>query len=93
MSRVNIQPLGARVLVRLLVEEAARMSSGLYIPESANEGPQTGMVIAVGDEDDEIKVKVGQKVLFPKSAGTEIKLDEIMHLILDADQILAIVKD
>ena len=93
MSQVDIQPLGARVLVRLLVEETTRMSSGLYIPETASEGPQTGMVVAVGDEDDEIRVKVGQKVLFPKNAGTEIRLDDIEHLILDADQILAIVKD
>ena len=93
MSQVDIQPLGARVLVRLLVEETTRMSSGLYIPETASEGPQTGLVVAVGDEEDEIKVKIGQKVLFPKNTGTEIKLDDSEYLILDADEILAIVKD
>jgi chaperonin GroES len=93
MSEVNVQPLGARVLIRPLVDDESRTSSGLYIPETAKEKPQTGEVIAVGDEEDEIKVKVGQKVLFPKYTGTEIKLDNVDHLIMDADDILAIVKD
>lgn len=93
MSDINVQPLGARVLIRPLVDDESRTSSGLYIPETAKEKPQTGEVIAVGDEEDEIKVKVGQKVLFPKYTGTEIKLDNVDHLIMDADDILAIVKD
>jgi chaperonin GroES len=93
MSDVNVQPLGARVLIRPLVDTESRTSSGLYIPETAKEKPQTGEVVAIGDEEDEIKVKVGQKVLFPKYTGTEIKLDNVDHLIMDADDILAIVKD
>jgi chaperonin GroES len=93
MSDVNVQPLGARVLIRPLVDAESRTSGGLYIPETAKEKPQTGEVIAIGDEEDEIKVKVGQKVLFPKYTGTEIKLDNVDHLIMDADDILAIVKD
>lgn len=93
MSEVNVQPLGARVLIRPLVDSESRTSSGLYIPETAKEKPQTGEVVAIGDEEDEIKVKVGQKVLFPKYTGTEIKLDNVDHLIMDADDILAIVKD
>jgi chaperonin GroES len=93
MSDVSVQPLGARVLIRPLVEAESRTSSGLYIPETAKEKPQTGEVVAIGDEQDEIKVKVGQKVLFPKYTGTEIKLDNIDHLIMDADDILAIIKD
>ncbi|MEJ2262045.1 MAG: co-chaperone GroES [Anaerolineales bacterium] len=90
---MNVQPLGARVLIRPLVDAESRTSSGLYIPETAKEKPQTGEVVAIGDEQDEIKVKVGQKVLFPKYTGTEIKLDNVDHLIMDADDILAIVKD
>ncbi|HEY5574692.1 MAG TPA: co-chaperone GroES [Anaerolineales bacterium] len=93
MSEVDIQPLGARVLIRPLVEGESRTSRGLFIPETAKEKPQTGEVIAVGDEQDEIKVRVGQKVLFPKYSGTEIKLNNVDHLIMDADDILAIVKD
>ena len=91
MSDLSVQPLGARVLIRPLIDEESRTSSGLYIPETAREKPQTGKVVAIGDEEGEIKVKVGQKVLFPKYTGTEIKLDNVDHLIMEADDILAIV--
>jgi len=90
--KVNVKPLGERVLIRP-VEEENRTSSGLYIPDTAKEKPQTGMVIAIGDEDEEIKVEVGQKVLFPKYTGTEIKLDGVEHLIMDASDILAVITD
>ncbi len=92
MREANVQPLGSRVLIRPLIEES-RTTSGLYIPETAKEKPQTGEVIAVGEKEDEIIVKVGQKVLFPKYTGTEIKLNGVDHLIMEADDILAIVKD
>ena len=92
-NEVNIQPLGSRVLVRPDSEAESRTTSGLYIPETAKEKPQTGIVIAVGDEDDDIKVKIGQKILFPKYTGTEIKLEGVDHLIMDADDILAIIKN
>ena len=74
-------------------ETESRTSTGLYIPETAKEKPQTGFIIAVGDEEEDIKVKVGQKVLFPKYTGTEIKLDGKDHLIMDADDILAIIQE
>ena len=89
---IKIQPLGARVLIRPLAEES-RTSSGLYIPDTAKEKPQTGEVVATGDEEDEIPVEVGQKVLFPKYTGTEIKIDGVEHLIMEASEILAIIKD
>jgi chaperonin GroES len=90
---VKIQPLGSRVLVRPDNEAESRTSSGLYIPETAKEKPQTGEIIAIGEDEEEIKVKVGQKVLYPKYTGTEIKLDGVDHIIMDADDILAIVKN
>ncbi len=90
-TEIKIQPLGERVLIRPL-EEESRTSSGLYIPDTAKEKPQTGIVVAIGDEEDEIPVEVGQKVLFPKYTGTEIKLDGVDHLIMEASEILAIVK-
>ena len=90
---VKIQPLGSRVLVRPDNEAESRTSGGLYIPETAKEKPQTGEIIAIGDDEEEIKVKVGQKVLYPKYTGTEIKLDGMDHIIMDADDILAIVKN
>ena len=90
---VKIQPLGSRVLVRPDNEAESRTSGGLYIPETAKEKPQTGEIIAIGEDEEEIKVKVGQKVLYPKYTGTEIKLDGVDHIIMDADDILAIVKN
>jgi chaperonin GroES len=90
---VKIQPLGSRVLVRPDNEAESRTSGGLYIPETAKEKPQTGEIIAIGDDEEEIKVKVGQKVLYPKYTGTEIKLDGVDHIIMDTDDILAIVKN
>ncbi len=87
----TIQPLGLRVLVRP-VEQEAKTSSGLLLPETAKEKPQIGDVIAIGD-DEEINVKVGQQVLFPKYTGTEIKLDGVEHIIMDATDLLAIVKN
>lgn len=92
MSAVKIQPLGARVLVRPLVDNQARTGSGLFIPETAKEKPQTGEVIATG-EGEEIRVKPGQKVLFPRNTGTVIRLDGEEHLIIQAENILAIIHD
>ncbi|PSR22087.1 MAG: co-chaperone GroES [Sulfobacillus acidophilus] len=87
---MQVQPLGDRVLVKL-VEEEQRTQSGIYIPDTAKDKPQTGLVVAVGDGE-EVKVKSGQRVLFAKFAGTEIKIDNVEHLILSADDILAVVE-
>lgn len=86
---VKIQPLGSRVLIKPQ-ESEMQTSTGIYIPETAKEKPQTGEVVAIGD-DEEIKVKVGQKVMYPKYTGTEIKIGGIEHIIMDADDLLAIV--
>ena len=93
-DKIKIKPLGSRVLIRP-EEEEPRTSSGILLPETAKEKPQIGVVIAVGniDEEDEIKVEVGQKVLFPKYTGTEIKIDGVEHLIMDVSDLLAIVED
>lgn len=92
MSPIKIQPLGARVLIRPLVDNQARTGSGLFIPETAKEKPQTGEVVAVGDGE-EIRVKPGQKVLFPRNSGTVIRVDGDEHLIIQAENILAIIHD
>jgi chaperonin GroES len=91
-QEIKVQPLGARVLIRPDTEAESRTSGGLYIPETAKEKPQTGFVIAIGDDED-IKVEIGQKVLFPKYSGAEIKLEGVNHLIMDSDDILAIIKN
>lgn len=83
---VNLQPLGARVLIKPLDQEN-RTASGILLPETAKEKPQIGQVIAVGDDED-IKVKVGDKVLFAKYTGTEIKHKGVEYLVMDSNDIL-----
>lgn len=83
---VNLQPLGARVLIKPLDQEN-RTASGLLLPETAKEKPQVGQVIAVGDDED-IKVQVGDKVLFAKYTGTEIKHKGVDYLVMDSSDIL-----
>lgn len=93
---VKLKPLGDRVLVRPSEKEEVT-KSGILLPDTAKEKPQEGEVVAVGPgkvgEDGKrlpMEVKVGDKVLFAKYAGTEIKLDEQDYLILRDSDILAI---
>jgi chaperonin GroES len=86
----TIRPLGARVLVRVLEEESVT-PTGLLIPDTAKEKPQRGEVVAVGDDED-IKVAPGDKVLYPKYSGTELRLGGVDHLILEASDILAVIE-
>jgi chaperonin GroES len=87
----DIQPLGSRVLVRVL-DEPTVTSSGIIIPETAKEKPQRGEVIAIGDEDDLIKVAPGDVVLYPKYTGTEISIDGDEHLVIDANDLIAVIR-
>lgn len=91
---VNITPLHDRVLVRRL-EEKEVMKGGIIIPDSAKEKPQEGEVIAVGSgrrEKGEIiplDVKPGDRILFGKYSGNDIKIDDEEYLIVKEDEILA----
>lgn len=87
MSGTKIQPLGTRVLIRPL-EQESKTSSGLYLPETAKEKPQMGQVIAIGD-DETIKVKPKDKVLFAKYSGTEFKMEGVEYLLLESNDLLA----
>ncbi len=90
-KEIGIKPLGARVVIQP-VEEDSRTDSGLYIPDTAKEKPQTGIVVAVGEgsEDVTITVAVDDKVLFPKYTGTEIKLGSEDYIIMDFEKVLAV---
>ena len=90
MSPDLVQPLGSRVLVRVLVGGSVT-ASGLVIPDTAKEKGQRGEVVAVG-EDEDLKVRVGDRVLFAKYAGTELSLDGDDHLVMDAADLLAVLK-
>ncbi|MDR2726876.1 MAG: co-chaperone GroES [Deltaproteobacteria bacterium] len=95
---MTLKPLNDRVLVKRLDSEE-KTSGGLYIPDTAKEKPSQGEVIAVGEgkladsgKRVTMAVKAGDKVLFNKYAGTEVKLDGVEHLVMREDDILAIIK-
>jgi chaperonin GroES len=89
----TLEPLGARVLVKVL-EQETMTASGIVLPETAKEKPQQGIVEAVGDEEEMMTdLQVGDKVLFAKYSGTEVKLDGETYLLLNEDDVLARVKD
>jgi chaperonin GroES len=95
---VNIRPLGDRVLIEPVEQEETIAGGMLVLPETAKEKPQQGNVIAVGAgrRDDagkriDMDVKTGDKVLFAKYAGTEVKLDGKKLLIMKETDILGIV--
>ena len=87
----TLQPLGARVLVKITPEETTT-KSGLVLPDTAKEKPQRGEVVAVGDDEEMINVAVGDKVLFPKYTGTEFKIEDEDYLVIESGDLLAIVK-
>ncbi len=96
-KKLNIRPLRDRLIVRR-ADELEKTKGGIIIPDSAKEKPQEAEVVAVGSGrvDDSGKiipmdVKVGDKVLFSKYSGTEIKIDNIDYLILNESDIQAIV--
>ena len=90
-KNLGIKPLGDRVVIQP-VEQESRTESGLYIPDTAKEKPQIGVVVAVGDSDEDyITVEEGQKVLFPKYGGTNITLGGVDYLIIEFEDLLAIV--
>ena len=67
--------------------------SGLFVPDTAKEKPQHGVVAAIGDDRDMIKVEVGNRVLFPKYTGAEIRIDGDDYLIIESTDLLAVLRD
>lgn len=95
----TIKPLHDRVIIKRLDESAEKTAGGLFIPDSAKEKPQEGEVIAAGAgkfrEDgtrQALDVKEGDRVLFGKYSGSEIKLDGEEFLIMREDEILGIIE-
>jgi chaperonin GroES len=93
MATVNVKPLGERVLVEPQ-EAEVRTASGIIIPDSAQEKPQKGMVLAAGPgtKDVKMEVKVGNIVLYGKYSGTEIKVEDKTYLIMKQSDILAVIE-
>jgi chaperonin GroES len=87
---MKLKPLGARALVKM-VEGEEQTASGIVLPDTAREKPQTAEVVAVGVYD-EVEVSAGDVVVLAKYSGTEVKIDGEEHLIVDADDILGVVE-
>jgi chaperonin GroES len=95
---MKIRPLQDRIIVKR-VEEEAKTKGGIIIPDSAKEKPMEGEVTAVGTgkilengKKQLLEVKKGDRVLFSKYAGTDIKIDEVEHLIMKEDDILGVIE-
>ena len=96
---MDIRPLHDRVVVKR-IEESETMQGGLYIPDSAKEKPQQGEVVAIGNgkrtEDGKVlslDVKVGDRILFGKYSGNDIKLNGNEYLIMREDEILGVLEN
>ena len=96
-TNLKLKPIGDRVIVQRL-GSAEKTRSGLYLPDSAQEKPQEGKVIAVGSgkllkngKVVPLSVKAGDRILFGKYSGSEIKVDDKEYVFLNEDDILAIV--
>ena len=94
---MNIRPLYDRIVVKRIENEKDNMQGGLYIPDSAKEKPQEGEVIAVGQgkrlengKTVALDVKAGDRILFGKYSGSEIRLDGQEYLIMREDEVLGV---
>lgn len=88
---MSIKPIGDRILVKPK-ESETKTKGGIYIPDTAKEKTQEGVVLAVGDDDEVIKVKVKDTIIYDKYAGTNITVDGEEQLILKMDDILAVIE-
>jgi len=94
---LNIRPLYDRIVVKRLTETEEKTASGLFIPDSAKEKPQEGEVVATGKgkrlEDGKVvplDVQVGDRILFGKYSGSDIKIDGTEYMIMREDEVLGI---
>ncbi|HHV47278.1 MAG TPA: co-chaperone GroES [Tissierellia bacterium] len=93
---MNLRPLGDRVVIKL-IEAEEKTKSGIVLPSTAKEQPQMAEVVAIGadilnDEKKKDQIKVKDKVIFSKYAGTEVKIDGEEYTILKLNDILAVVE-
>ena len=96
---MKIRPLYDRIVVKRIEDSAEKTASGLFIPDSAKEKPQEGEVIAVGQgkrSDDgklmPLDVKAGDRILFGKYSGSDIKIDNNEYLIMREDEVLGVLE-
>ena len=95
---MTIKPLGDRIVLKV-IDDVQQTQGGIFIPDSAKEKPQKGEVVAVGPgktmdsgEREQLDVKGGDKVLYAKYAGTDVKMDGVEYKILSVKDVLAIIE-
>ncbi len=95
---MKLRPLGDHIIVKPLEEEEVK-KGGIIIPDTAKEKPQKGEVIAVGPgkvldngQKKQMEVKVGDKIIHQKYGGTEIKIDDVEYIIMNEDDVLAVIE-
>lgn len=95
---MTIKPLGDRIVLKV-IDDVQQTQGGIFIPDSAKEKPQKGEVVAVGPgktmdsgEREPLDVKVGDKVLYAKYAGTDVKMDGVEYKILSVKDVLAVIE-
>lgn len=93
MAKLKIKPLADRVIIEPQSAEV-KTASGIYIPDTAQEKPQKGKVVAVGTgtKDEDMKLKIGDNVLYGKYSGTEINYENDKYLIMRQSDVLAIIE-
>ena len=93
MEVKNVKPLFDRIVVKPIIEEN-KTASGIFIPDSAKEKPQEGVIISVGPgkKDEQMVLKAGDMVLFSKYGGTEFKCGDDVYLIMRESDVYAVIK-
>ncbi len=96
---MKLRPLGDHIIVKPMEEEEEVKKGGIIIPDTAKEKPQRGEVIAVGPgkildngQKKQMEVKVGDKIIHQKYGGTEIKIDDVEYIIMNEEDILAVIE-
>ena len=89
---MQFRPIGERALLKPAEQEEEKTASGIVLPQTTKQRPQTARVIAIGDSEDG-KINEGELMVFAKYSGTEIKLDDEAYLILDSDDLLGVVEE
>ncbi len=87
---MKLQPLGDRVLIKVEAAEE-KTKGGLFIPQNAQEKTQVATVVAIGD-DETIKVKAGDRVMYDKYVGTAVKIEADEHLVVRFSELIAIIQ-
>ncbi len=95
---MTIKPLGDRIVLKV-IDDVQQTQGGIFIPDSAKEKPQKGEIVAVGEgkvmdngEREPMDVKIGDKVLYAKYSGTDVKIDGAEYKILSVKDVLAIIE-